>query len=121
MKGNWEPRVLQALQTFENIELEYESERLKYQTIQNRNYIPDWVVTLPSGRKVYIEAKGYLRPDDTVKLRRVKETYPEKDIRLVFEKDNKFSKKSPTRYSDWCRKYGFPFCVGAIPEDWFTE
>lgn len=119
MKGKWEPQVLQMLDRVPDIEYTYETERLKYQTIQNRNYIPDWVVTLPDGRKVYIEAKGYLRPDDTVKLRRVKETYPEKDIRIVFEKNNKFSKKSPTRYSDWCEKYGFPYCIGAIPEDWF--
>lgn len=118
LKGKLEPKVLEDISQY-GFKIEYESEHLKYQTIQNRKYIPDFVVTLPDGRKIYLEVKGYFRPDDTAKLRRVKETHPDKDIRLVFDKDNKFSSKSPMRYSDWCNKYQFQYCVGNVPKGWF--
>ena len=43
----------------------YESEKLPYTLYYN--YIPDFVISLPSGNKRYIEAKGIL--DQSIKLR----------------------------------------------------
>lgn len=48
----------------------------------------------------------------------VKEFNPELDIRFYFPYDNKLRKSSKTRYSDWCRKNGFPFYVGKVPKIW---
>lgn len=106
----------------------YESEWLSY-TLSKR-YIPDFVVVLPTGRTIYIEAKGYLRPGDRVKMIAVKQANPELDIRFIFAADNKLHKNTETRYSDWCRKHGFPYAIHRpyvgkrsheIPEDWLSE
>lgn len=97
----------------------YETERLKY--VLEHGYIPDLVVTFRDGRKMYIEAKGYFRPEDQIKMRAVKNTNPELDIRMIFPKDNKLSKRHVMRYSDWCTKYGIPYHVGLeVPKEWLT-
>lgn len=95
----------------------YETDSLPY-TIR-RNYIPDFVVHLPNGAVRYIEAKGYLRPEDRTKMRAVKEANPLLDIRFVFAKDNLVT-GSKMRYSDWAIKYGFPYSIGSVPKDWLT-
>jgi hypothetical protein len=94
----------------------YEKEKLDY--ILVKNYIPDFIVTFSDGRKVYIEAKGYLRGEDRAKLLATKDRHPDKDIRIVFSKDNRLNKKSRSRYSDWAKKHGIPYSVGSIPAEW---
>jgi hypothetical protein len=44
-------------------------------------------------------------------MRAVKETNPELDIRFIFQSENKKQLK-------WADKYGFPYAVGEIPEEW---
>ena len=100
-------------------DIDYESEKLKYVT--EHTYMPDFVITLSSGRKIYIEAKGYFRASDRSKLVAVREAHPEKDIRLVFQNNGKLHKLSPTRYADWADKHSFQYAVGSIPKDWFIE
>lgn len=100
--------------------VEYETERLPYYL--TRSYIPDVVVVFPSGRKLYIEAKGWLRPADRTKMISVKKANPNLDIRFVFSKDNTLGRGSKTRYSDWCLTNGFPYHVGTdIPKEWFDD
>ncbi len=101
------------------LNIEYESERLGY--VVRRSYIPDFVVTRTSGKDTYIETKGYFRSEDRTKLCAVKESNPNADIRIVFSQDNKLTKNSKMRYSDWCKKHGFLYAVGEIPKEWFTE
>jgi hypothetical protein len=91
----------------------YEKEKLPY-TLQ---YVPDFVLLFPDGRKVFLEVKGYLRPTDRTKMRAVRRANPDVDIRIVFDKDNKIP-GSKMRYSDWAAKNGFPCCFGQIPKDW---
>lgn len=120
-RSGWEPQVYKALKAIKGksrkFEIDYETEKLPY-TIQ-QNYIPDFPLTFPDGRKIYIEAKGYFNAIDRRKLLQVKKDNPEADIRLVFMADNKVHKASKMRYSDWCDKHGFPYCIKAIPETWF--
>ena len=95
----------------------YEDTELEYIVI--RKYIPDFTVT-HNGRTIFVEVKGYLRPEDRGKMISVKKCNPNHDIRLVFMADNKLNKKSNSRYSDWATRHGFPYCIGKIPREWFS-
>lgn len=96
--------------------VEYESEYLPYVT--RAYYLPDFVVHRADGSVLYIEAKGWFRKEDMVKMRNVKEAHPELDIRILFQKNNKATKTMT--YVDWCHKYGFPCAVGTVPKEWLT-
>ena len=37
---------------------------------------------------------------------------------LLFMRDNKISKSSKTRYSDWCEKNGIPYAFGWFKKEW---
>jgi hypothetical protein len=73
-------------------------------------YCPDWTIETPRGM-VYIEAKGYLRPEHRRKMAAVKKQHPEKDIRIVFYARNK-------QYIKWAEKVGFRYAIGSIPTEW---
>lgn len=95
----------------------YEKSKLKYTLY--KNYIPDFEVTLKDGTSFFIEVKGYLRPTDRTKMAAVKRDNPEVDIRFIFPKDNKLNKSSPTTYSQWAYKNGFPYYIGTdVPKEW---
>jgi predicted nuclease of restriction endonuclease-like RecB superfamily len=88
---------------------EYEPGRLPY--VVRHYYVPDFIVELSDGRRIYIEAKGYFRPEHKVKMRAVKEQHPNEDIRLVFNHVD-------GRNIKWAEKYGFPWACGRIPDEW---
>lgn len=121
LKGDLEPIVYKHLLTHVSLDnIEYESEKLPYTTVDHRKYIPDFIVTTKSGAKLYLEVKGYFRPADRKKMLAVREQHPDKDFRFVFKYNNKISPKSKTRYADWCEKNGFQYTLkGVIPEEWF--
>lgn len=99
------------------IRVVYEDSTLSY-TLPRR-YVPDYTVYRTGREPMYLEVKGYFRPEDRVKMRRVKLDNPNADIRLVFASDNKLSSKLQMRYSEWATKNDFPYCVGDIPTEWF--
>lgn len=86
----------------------YESERIPY--VLAKHYIPDFVITTPTG-KLYVECKGYLRPEHKAKMAAVRKQHPELDIRIVFYSINK-------RYIKWADKIGIKWAIGTIPEEW---
>jgi predicted nuclease of restriction endonuclease-like RecB superfamily len=100
------------------VKLTYENEKIPYTIVSHRNYVPDFILTFPDGHKRYIEIKGYLRPEDRVKMKLVKDQHPQMDIRIVFAKDNKMNKNSKTMYSTWAKKVGIPYAIGKIPANW---
>ena len=101
-------------------QIRYEAEKLSY--VLSKNYIPDIVVYFKNGRKLYVECKGWFRPEDRTKMLAVKKANPDKDIRFVFPRDNKLNKNTDTTYSGWCDKNGFPYFIGTeIPKKWLTE
>lgn len=93
----------------------YETESFSY--VLERKYLPDFIVHTREHGKIYVEVKGYLRPEDRSKLRAVKRDNPSIDLRLLFAKDNKIS-RSKLRYSQWAEKYGFTYAIGKVPDDW---
>lgn len=119
-KGSLEPQVFKGIKSHFGVskfQCRYEPEEIEY-TLK-KTYIPDFVIEFKDGRKLYIEAKGFLRPEDRAKLLAVKAQHPDMDIRIIFERDNKLSRTSRTRYSDWATKSGFPFSIGSVPREWF--
>lgn len=92
---------------------EYEPVKLQYTV--TRSYIPDFVV-MQGGKPVFIEVKGYLRYEDQVKMRSVKECNPDLDIRFFFPADKRVA-KSKLLNSEWCKKYGFPVYFGKFPKE----
>lgn len=99
-------------------DLHYETSSLPY--VLPKKYIPDFQVTTKSGRKFFIEVKGYLRPEDRTKMIAVKFANPDVDIRLLFAKNQKLNKNSKTTYMDWAKKHNFEAAVGKIPKNWLT-
>lgn len=86
-----------------------------------RKYKPDFALRVPSGKTIYLEVKGYLRPEDRMKMVAVKRSNPTLDIRFVFGRDNKLYKGSSTTYSQWAEKNGFKWTVEHIPSEWYKE
>lgn len=104
----------------------YETETLSY--LLPKRYTPDFVLVKTtvdehnnpiSSSKVYIEVKGWFRYEDQAKMRAVKVSNPDLDIRLFFPVDGKVQGSKMTN-SEWCKKYNFPYCIGQIPKDWMT-
>jgi hypothetical protein len=102
-------------------EFEYEPFSIPYQVpIKKKRYTPDFV--LANG--VIVEAKGKLDRETREKMLLVTQQNPDKDIRLLLMRDNKISKTSKTRYSDWCEKNNIKYAVseqGHVPEEWMKE
>ncbi len=87
---------------------QYEPEKIAY--VLAKHYIPDFVIQTRLGR-IYVEAKGYLRPEDKAKLVAVKRQHPNMDIRLLFYSNNVSNIK-------WANKCGFRYAVETIPLEW---
>jgi hypothetical protein len=116
--------VLKSLKE-QGVSFEYETEKIGYTVpVQNKKYIPDFIITTKSGKKIYIEAKGRWVANDRKKLELVMQQNPDKDVRILFMRDNPLRKGSKTTYSAWCRKKGFTFAIstnGSVPEEWTDE
>lgn len=106
-RNKFEARVYEQLKR-SKCSFKYESEKIPY--VIAGHYIPDFIVSTPTG-KVYIEAKGYFRPEHKRKMVAVKKAHPEKDIRILFYG---YSKK----YEKWAIKNGFKYAFGFIPKEW---
>ena len=100
-----------------NLGLVYEPFSLSYiLPAKKRRYTPDWV--LPNG--IIIETKGLFKYVDREKHLLVREYHPELDIRFMFMRNNKLTKTSKKRYSDWCEDNGFLYAIGyEIPKEWW--
>jgi hypothetical protein len=111
VRNKFEKRIHDELKSL-RLKFSYETEKLPY--ILECNYIPDFIIQLKSGKKIYIETKGHFRVEDKRKLAAIKKQYPDIDLRLVFYG---MSKKNST----WAIKHKIPYSIGTIPKDWFNE
>jgi len=96
---------------------EYEpvGKKIKF-TPPDRTYCPDFVIG-----DVIVETKGRFTGEDRAKHLLIKAQHLDKEVRFVFLYDNKLSKTSNTRYSDWATKHGFKYALTAIPDEWIDE
>lgn len=106
-RNKFETKILQQLKR-SKVSFSYESARIPY-TISG-HYIPDFIITTPTG-KIYLETKGYFRPEAKRKMVAVKKQHPELDIRIIFYSNSKANIR-------WATKYGFRFAFREVPEDW---
>lgn len=86
----------------------YETEKIPY--VLARHYIPDFIITTPTG-KIYVECKGYFRPEAKAKMVAVKKQHPNLDVRILF-----YAHKE--QYIRWAIKNGFKYAVENIPKEW---
>ena len=110
--------LMKLSQTYK-FSVEYETEEVEYVLV--KKYIPDFVLRFEDGRKIFIEAKGYLRGEDRTKLTSVLTTNPGIPLHIVFAKNNKLSSKAKSRYSDWAEKRKLPYALNSIPTEWLEE
>lgn len=108
-RNKFELKIAKQL-TKSKIPFKYESEKLPY--LLAGHYLPDFVLDTVRG-KVYIETKGYLRPEHKRKMVAVKKLHPTLDIRIVF-----YAKKP--KDIKWAEKNNFPWAVENIPEEWLV-
>lgn len=127
-----ERRVSEQLNE-EQVKYEYEPEKFEWrdknprgycsecggnEVFQPRTYTPDFRI----GSSIYLEVKGRLTRRDRKILLGVRDSNPDLDLRLVFDKNNKLDKRAKTRYTEWAERYGFMYSLGGIvPETWLAE
>jgi predicted nuclease of restriction endonuclease-like RecB superfamily len=107
LKNKFEQKINRQLKRAKSV-YTYETEKIPF--VIASHYIPDFIVQTELGR-VYIECKGYLRPEDKRKLIAVKRQHPAKDIRLLFYSFNPKQVK-------WAERNGFRFAFEKIPSEW---
>ena len=101
------------------VQFKYENIRLLYAVpTKIRTYTPD--LELDNG--IIVEIKGRWTAQDRRKMGYVIEQNPDEDIRMLFAVDNKISRNSKTRYSDWCKKRNIKYAIGKkVPMEWLYE
>lgn len=82
---------------------------------KTRWYLPDFYVPK---NEIIIEAKGRFDGANRTKMLDVIEYWPQYDIRMWFMYNNKLTKKSTVRYSDWCDRHGITYHVGKELPPW---
>lgn len=117
LRNKFEKKIHRQLVKSE-VSFSYESEKIAY--VIASHYTPDFILTTPLG-KIYIECKGYFRPEDKRKLVAVKRLNPQLDLRLLFYAPDKITRSVQRRldqYIKWAVKNGFKFAVERIPNEW---
>jgi hypothetical protein len=120
-RSGFEVKVKKSLES-RGIEFKYESEKLPYIVPESKHlYTPDFIVQTGVGTTIYVEAKGNFTAADRKKMKLVIEQNPDKDIRMLFMRNNKIQRNSKTTYGSWCDKHGIKWAVsslGHVPETW---
>lgn len=127
-RSKFEERVAKDLKDFE-----YESDTLIYNkrttrkmeclecgsqhVLQKAKYLTDF--KLPNG--IFIEAKGWFKPNDRTKMESVIKCNPDCDIRMLFQKDGYTTKNKTQKYSEWCDKRKIKYAIGKVPIEWVKE
>lgn len=109
MRNKFENKIAKQL-TKSKVDFGYEVDKLPY--VFTGYYLPDFTIISKSG-KIFLETKGYFRPEHKRKLLAVKRHNPTLDIRLVFYAKVKGNIR-------WAEKNGFPYSIGEIPKEWLN-
>lgn len=118
-RNKFEKEVAQFLRK-KKVFFTYETEKLPYQL--NLFYIPDFIITTKSGKKIYVELKGRFDAAGRRKMAAVRVAHPDLDIRFVFyNARSKIAKGSVMTHGEWAVKYNFPYSDKVIPQEWLDE
>lgn len=107
LRNKFETRIFRQLKR-SRISFKYEGEKIAY--VLAGHYVPDFIIQTPTGL-LYIEAKGYLRPEHKRKMVAVKKQHPSLDIRILWYSYN-------IRNIKWADKVGFKWAIETIPVEW---
>jgi hypothetical protein len=115
--------LTQNMLTLKSINFEYETLKLDYTIPEKKHsYKPDFIFPNKNNPKMIIETKGRWVNEDRVKMKLIKEQYPDLDIRMVFSNSSaKIRKGSKTTYGDFCTKLNIPYADKTIPNEWLEE
>jgi len=78
--------------------------------VQKIYYTPDFFLRTKS---TIIEAKGNFTAKDRKKAKVFVEQHPQYSYWMLFMRDNKLTKSSKTRYSEWCAANGINYSISA--------
>lgn len=116
LRSGLEKNVAEQLQN-QSSYYDYEGEYIDY--VLNKKYLVDFTIISEDQKTFYIEVKGRLTQEDRRKYIAVKNCNPDIDLRFLFGANNKLTKSSKMRYSDWADKNGFKWAVKKLPKEWF--
>jgi hypothetical protein len=133
MRSRFEERIAEQL---EEAGMDYEYEAYEYdyyerlgvyrascedcgsrQLVRMGTYTPDFFLS----NGIIVETKGKFTAKDRRKMLAVIEQYPDEDIRMCFMTNNKLTRRSTKRYSDWCEDNNVKYCIGEIDETWLRN
>lgn len=77
-------------------------------------YTPDFF--LPGG--VIVEAKGRWDGSHRTIVKSVMKSWPDMDLRMLFQRNNPLTKKKVNTYGSWCDRQGITWAVGMVPQEW---
>lgn len=98
----------------------YEAEKLDYTLLCS--YLPDFILTAKTGKKIFIEGKGQFDAAARRKMAAVKRQHPDKDIRIVFYNARaRIRKGSNTTCAQWAEKNGYVWAHKVVPRKWMQE
>lgn len=86
-------------------------------TYKLARYTPDFRI----GKSIYIEAKGYFKPEKRAAMEDFLRTHPTFDLRFVFGADNWLTSKRVTKYSDWAKSLKVKYAIQTVPEAWIKQ
>ena len=99
----------------------YETDTFDFvEPAKKRKYTPDFKLS----DTAYIEAKGIFDSSDRIKMKLMKEQYPNVTFYMLFQNAHKkLSKSSKTSYAMWCEKNGFQWAhmASGIPQEWLEN
>lgn len=86
-------------------------------TYKLARYTPDFRI----GNGIYIEAKGYFKPEKRGAMEDFIRDRPDIDLRFVFGADNWLTSKRVTKYSDWAKSLKVKYGIQTVPDKWIQE
>lgn len=107
LRNQFEKAIYASLKQ-SKVSFKYEGERIPY--VLAGHYVPDFIIQTPTG-VLYIEAKGYLRPEHKRKMVAIKRQHPNLDIRILWYSYNNKNIK-------WAEKNRFKYAISTIPKEW---
>jgi hypothetical protein len=118
-RSRLERKVATQLES-EGVQFGYETLKLAFLVpARTARYTPDFECGT-----IILEAKGYFRKtSDRQRLVQMKESNPDRDVRLVFQDASKpIYKGSKTTYAKWASDHGFKWSdKGTVPAEWIKE
>ena len=104
LKSKFEKRFYEEI-TRRGLDFDYEADSLGYRL--DLSYKPDWKVH----DGLYLETKGKFDYSERRKMLAVREANPDKEVRMVFMRNQKLGKNSKMTYGEWCDKHGIKWSV----------